>query len=95
MSEQTQIPLYSGADSAHVAADIAPLVDFQDDGVGLDQLRLMISQHLESHLMRYDQTSFQSMFNAFPAPEAKLGAQIALDYNQGVTNWQVSPGVQF
>ncbi len=92
MSEQTQIPLYSGADSAHVAADIAPLVDFQDDGVGLDQLRLMISQHLESHLMRYDQTSFQSMFNAFPAPEAKLGAQIALDYNQGVTNWQVSPG---
>jgi len=32
------------------------------------------------------------MFNAFPPPEAKLGAQVSLDYNQGVTNWQVSPG---
>jgi L-2,4-diaminobutyrate decarboxylase len=32
------------------------------------------------------------MFNAFPPLEAKLGAQVMLDYNQGVTNWQVSPG---
>ena len=84
--------LYSGADPAQVAADIAPLVDFQAEGVARDQLRTLIAKHLEPHLMRYDQTSFQSMFNAFPPTEAKLGAQIALDYNQGVTNWQVSPG---
>jgi L-2,4-diaminobutyrate decarboxylase len=32
------------------------------------------------------------MFNSFPPFEAKLGAGIMLDYNQGVTNWQVSPG---
>jgi len=42
--------------------------------------------------MRYDQPGFQSMFNAFPPPEGELGGQIALRYNQGVTNWQVSPG---
>lgn len=92
MGKQTQIPLYSGADPAQVATDLAHLVDFQAEGLPIEQMRAMVSEHLEPHLMRYDQTSFQSMFNAFPPKEAKLGAQIALDYNQGVTNWQVSPG---
>jgi L-2,4-diaminobutyrate decarboxylase len=32
------------------------------------------------------------MFNAFPEEGAEFGAKIALTYNQGVTNWQVSPG---
>ncbi len=92
MSKHKESRLYSGADPAQVAADIAPLVDFQAEGLTTKQMRAMVSEHLEPHLMRYDQTSFQSMFNAFPPPEAKLGAQIALDFNQGVTNWQVSPG---
>jgi L-2,4-diaminobutyrate decarboxylase len=52
----------------------------------------MIADHLLPHLMRYDQPGFQSMFNAFPSAEAMLGAQTALACNQGVTNWQVSPG---
>jgi L-2,4-diaminobutyrate decarboxylase len=52
----------------------------------------MITTHLTPHLMRYDQPRFQSMFNAFPSAEAILGARVSLAYNQGVTNWQVSPG---
>jgi L-2,4-diaminobutyrate decarboxylase len=32
------------------------------------------------------------MFNAFPEEGAAFGAHIAVEYNQGVTNWQVSPG---
>jgi L-2,4-diaminobutyrate decarboxylase len=32
------------------------------------------------------------MFNAFPPDEALLGGRMALETNQGVTNWQVSPG---
>jgi L-2,4-diaminobutyrate decarboxylase len=51
-----------------------------------------LAKRLLPHLMRYDAPAFQSMFNAFPAPEAALGAQLALAFNQGVTNWQVSPG---
>ena len=42
--------------------------------------------------MRYDAPEFQSMFNAFPEEGAEFGAHLALRYNQGVTNWQVSPG---
>jgi len=92
MSENPISKLYSGADPPQVAADIAPLVDFQSQGMAIEELRSLVADCLEPHLMRYDQASFQSMFNAFPPEEAKLGAQIALDYNQGVTNWQVSPG---
>ncbi len=88
----TTSSIYSGATPAQVAADLAHLLDFQSDGVPLTELESMISEHLLPHLMRYDQPSFQSMFNAFPSTEAVLGAQIALAYNQGVTNWQVSPG---
>jgi L-2,4-diaminobutyrate decarboxylase len=32
------------------------------------------------------------MFNAFPPEAALLGGRLALETNQGVTNWQVSPG---
>jgi L-2,4-diaminobutyrate decarboxylase len=32
------------------------------------------------------------MFNTFLEPGAALGAEVALQWNQGVTNWQVSPG---
>ena len=90
MKEPTQ--LYSGATPAQVSADLARLVDFQSEGMPLEYLQSLLSKHLIPHLLRYDQPQFQSMFNAFPTPEAKLGAQVVLDYNQGVTNWQVSPG---
>jgi L-2,4-diaminobutyrate decarboxylase len=84
--------LYSGASPEQVAVDIDRLVDFQPEGMSLDHLESLISDCLLPHLMRYDQPQFQSMFNAFPSPEANLGARVALRYNQGVTNWQVSPG---
>jgi L-2,4-diaminobutyrate decarboxylase len=92
MNKSTPLPIYSGATPAQVAADIANLVDFQTAGLPLEELQSLVSSCLLPHLMRYDQPRFQSMFNAFPPPEAKLGAQLALDYNQGVTNWEVSPG---
>ena len=52
----------------------------------------IIKENLIPHLMHYNLAGFQSMFNAFPEEGALLGAEIALKYNQGVTNWQVSPG---
>ncbi|MCB0160945.1 MAG: hypothetical protein KDD83_22585, partial [Caldilineaceae bacterium] len=85
-------PLTSGATPAQVAADLAPLLDFQADGMGADDLSALIRTRLLPHLMDYGSPTFQSMFNAAPAANALLGAQIALAHNQGVTNWQVSPG---
>ncbi|MCP5107407.1 MAG: aspartate aminotransferase family protein, partial [bacterium] len=72
--------------------DLQPLVDFQDHGVDTRKLKQMIRKHLVPHLMKYDLPGFQSMFNGFPEKGAEIGAQIALTFNQGVTNWQVSPG---
>lgn len=85
-------PLYSGASPAEVARDLANLVDFQQEGLSVDELNQMIHEDLLPHLMRYDLPRFQSMFNAFPSDMAKLGAQVMLAFNQGITNWQVSPG---
>jgi L-2,4-diaminobutyrate decarboxylase len=84
--------IYSGASPEQVAADLAPLVDFQDEELPLDVLEELLQTHLVPHLMRYDRPEFQSMFNAFLEEGAELGARLALAYNQGVTNWQVSPG---
>jgi L-2,4-diaminobutyrate decarboxylase len=84
--------IYSGASPAEVAADLQPLLDLEAPPVSLEQLRNLIETRLAPHLMRYDRAGFQSMFNSFPEAGAELGAQIALAYNQGVTNWQVSPG---
>ncbi len=84
--------LYSGATPAQVAANLAPLLDFQAEGLSPDELEAMISNNLLPHLMRYDNPGFQSMFNMTPSPEAALGARVMLTYNQGITNWQVSPG---
>ena len=90
MSKSTRI--YSGGSPGEVAADLAPLVDFEDAGLSLDVLDELLQTRLVPHLMRYDRPEFQSMFNAFLEPGAGLGARLALEYNQGVTNWQVSPG---
>jgi len=91
--EDSPLPqLYSGATPAQVAKELAPLLDFQRQGLPLDELQALLDQRLLPHLMRYDSPTFQSMFNAYPTDEAQLGAQMALATNQGVTNWQVSPG---
>ena len=92
MKESTSKQLYSGATPEQVAADLAPLLDFQTKGISHGKLQSLVKNCLLPHLMRYDKPQFQSMFNAFPSPDAKLGARVSLDYNQGVTNWQVSPG---
>ena len=92
MKDTFSKPLNSGATPEQVAEDISKLVDFQSKGMQLDELQSLVSEYLLPHLMRYDQPQFQSMFNAIPPPEAKLGGRVMLDYNQGVTNWEVSPG---
>ena len=84
--------LYSGATPSQVALDLAPLVDFQTAGLSMADLQEMIEDRLQPHLMRYDLPEFQSMFNGFLSEQGMLGAQVALAFNQGVTNWQVSPG---
>ncbi|MFC1564028.1 pyridoxal phosphate-dependent decarboxylase family protein [candidate division KSB1 bacterium] len=84
--------IYSGADPDQIAADLAPLLDLQDKGMPLDQLAGLIESCLIPHFVRYDLPEFHSLFNFFPEEGAALGAGIALKYNQGVTNWQVSPG---
>ncbi|MEM9775062.1 MAG: pyridoxal-dependent decarboxylase, partial [Chloroflexota bacterium] len=86
------LSINSGAPPAEVRAALQPLVDFQADGMPIDELEQLIQTNLLPHLMRYDRPEFQSMFNAFPPAESRLGADIALEFNQGVTNWQVSPG---
>jgi L-2,4-diaminobutyrate decarboxylase len=88
----TKIPICSKATPEEIIADLKPLVDFQDGGISLDNLDKMIDEHLVPHLLKYDHPGFQSMFNAFPEEGAEFGAKIALSFNQGVTNWQVSPG---
>lgn len=92
MRKQRKTPIFSGASPEQVAKDLKPLVDFQDEGLSLPVLRQLLEKRLFPHLMDYDVPEFQSMFNAVPEEGAKFGAAIALKFNQGVTNWQVSPG---
>ena len=84
--------LFSGASPEEVQQDLLPLVDFQSAGQSLTKINQLIEEKLLPHLMRYDHAGFQSMYNSIPEQGAALGAQIALAHNQGVTNWQVSPG---
>jgi L-2,4-diaminobutyrate decarboxylase len=92
MSNDNDVLIYSGASPERVADDLKPLVDFREEGLSFEALSDLIDQRLVPHLMKYDRSGFQSMFNAIPEKGAELGAQIALGFNQGVTNWQVSPG---
>ena len=64
----------------------------RDMGLLHGSVEELIETALLPHLMRYDQAGFQSMYNSIPEPGAALGARVALAHNQGVTNWQVSPG---
>lgn len=92
MKKRKKTPVYSGASPEEVAADLQPFFDLKEEGISLKTLSNLVKERLLPHFMRYDQPEFQSMFNYFPEEGAELGATIALFYNQGVTNWQVSPG---
>lgn len=92
MTNKTKGLLFSGASPEEVAKDLKPLVDFQEEGLSFSSLQKLIDERLIPHLMVYDRPEFQSMFNTFPEEGAEYGAKVALTYNQGVTNWQVSPG---
>ena len=84
--------IYSGASPKEVAKDLKPLMDFKDDGISLDELNAIIQEKLIPHLVKYNKPEFHSLYNFFPEEGADFGAKIALKYNQGVTNWIVSPG---
>ncbi len=92
MQSDEQPRIYSGASPEQVALDLAPLVRFQNEGVPLDELQKLVDSSLVPHLGRYELPSFHFLFNSSPEPGAELGAHIAISHNQGVTNWQVSPG---
>jgi len=84
--------IWSGAGPDEVAADLRPLVDFRDEGLPLKELEKMLEKRLVPHLVRYDRPAFHSLYNFIPEPGARLGGELALRWNQGVTNWIVSPG---
>ncbi len=92
MMDIKQNRLFSGAPPDVVQQDLLPLVDFQGSGLPLTEINQLIEEKLLPHLMQYDHPGFQSMYNSIPEKGADLGAKIALAHNQGVTNWQVSPG---
>lgn len=83
---------YSGATPEEVARDLAPLVEVGEQGTPLEEVGRLIDERLVPHLADYGLPSFHSFFNTPPEAGAELGAAVALRHNQGVTNWQVSPG---
>ncbi|MCB0094665.1 MAG: hypothetical protein KDE46_03050, partial [Caldilineaceae bacterium] len=62
--------LTSGATPREVADALKPLVDFAAPPLSLPQLQQLLDERLTPHLMRYDQPTFHSMFNAFPSAAA-------------------------
>ena len=92
MNKNNAFPLFSGSSPKEVWNDLKLLVNIPQKGLSLQKIQTLLHNHLLPHLLRYDHPGFLSMFNAFPEKGAHLGAEIALSYNQGVTNWYVSPG---
>jgi L-2,4-diaminobutyrate decarboxylase len=92
MSEASSQRIWSGASADEIARDLEPLVDFKDEGLPIAKVAELVGGRLLPHLCDYALPSFHSFFNAFPEKGAAYGARVALDWNQGVTNWQVSPG---
>lgn len=84
--------IWSGAEPDEVRADLAPLVSFGEEGRPLDEIRVAVQRRLLPHLVRYDHPGFHALYNFRPEEGAAFGARVALEWNQGVTNWQVSPG---
>jgi glutamate/tyrosine decarboxylase-like PLP-dependent enzyme len=92
MDDVSKQRIWSGASPEEIARDLEPLVAFQAEGIPLEAVAALVGERLLPHLCQYDLPSFHSFFNAFPEKGAAYGARVALDWNQGVTNWQVSPG---
>lgn len=92
MNDESKERIWSGASPEQVEDDLRPLVDFRDEGLTIEALDEMVQDRLLPHLVRYDLPSFHSFFNAFLEEGAAYGARLATEWNQGVTNWQVSPG---
>ncbi len=92
MTDIKEKRIYSGASPSEVEADLLELVNFQEQGLPLEILTRLVQQRLVPHLLRYDRPEFQSLYNFVPEKGALLGGAVALRHNQGVTNWQVSPG---
>jgi len=84
--------IWSGASPDEVRRDLEPLIEFVEEGRDLTEIGRLLDERLAPHLMRYDLPTFQSMFNCRPEVGALFGAEWSLPWNQGVTNWQVSPG---
>lgn len=55
----TRKPIFSGASPQQVAADLAPLVDFQEEGLSLETLEAMLQERLAPHLLNYELPQFQ------------------------------------
>ncbi|MCG3226070.1 MAG: aspartate aminotransferase family protein [Candidatus Heimdallarchaeota archaeon] len=92
MQEKDNSLIFSGATPTKVMEDLQPLVNFQEEGISIEELKHMLEERLLPHLMKYNHPGFLSMFNDFPERGAQMGAELALEYNQGVTDWYVSPG---
>ena len=84
--------IYSGAKPDVIAEGLRPLCDFGEKGMPLEELKGLVEERLVPHLANYGLPSFHSFFNSPPEEGAEWGAAVALRHNQGVTNWQVSPG---
>ncbi len=92
MTDRTDGGIYSGAAPAEIAVDLLELVNFQEQGLPMEALTGLVQERLVPHLVKYDLPEFHSLYNFLPEKGALLGGAVALRYNQGVTNWQVSPG---
>jgi len=92
MADQADSRIYSGATPSEIAVDLLELVNFQEQGLPMEAVTRLVQERLVPHLVRYDLAEFHSLYNFFPEKGALLGGAVALRYNQGVTNWQVSPG---
>ncbi len=84
--------IYSGATPEQIADDLQPLLDIQEKGISLDELGRLLRERLLPHFVHYENPGFHSLYNFLPDEGAVLGARVTLEHNQGVTNWQVSPG---
>ena len=85
-------PIHSGATPEQIATELKPLLELQERGLPLNDLDRLFQQHLVPHLVHYEDPGFHSLYNFVPDEGAAFGAKLALEHNQGVTNWQVSPG---
>ena len=92
MRKKESDKIYSGASLKQVREDLKQLVNFQEKGMSIEAISQLFEEKLIPHLMKYDNSGFLSMFNTTLEEGAKLGADLALEYNQGVTDWYVSPG---